>query len=193
MVFDSLRKSLDELLARHTGPEERNVLVARMKETLVRARMGLDDLRSGIVASRKRLDAEQRELETVERRRRLAEQIGDAETMKLADQYRALHAEKVAVLTRKLEAQESELAIAEREVADMTRELKESAKGIPGAAEREAGEVAAASEELDQELARDSGAPLRDEIDSMARDRHRAAREEDAARKLDELKRRMGR
>lgn len=36
------------------------------------------------------------------------------------------------------------------------------------------------------------GSPLRDEIDSLGRARARAEREADAARRLDELKRRMG-
>lgn len=192
MVFDSIRKSLNDLLARNTRPEERGEIVARMRDTLVRAKMGLDDLRAGISASRQRLDAEQRELATVQRRKRLAEQINDAETVRLADQYEVLHAEKVAVLTRKLEAQEGELAIAEREVAEMMVELKQSAKGIPGAAESSARAARDAEADLEAELGETSGAPLRDEIDSLARSRVREQRDADAARKLDELKRRMG-
>jgi hypothetical protein len=46
--------------------------------------MGLDDLRGSIVITRKRLDAEQRELETVRRRKGQAEKINDVETVALA-------------------------------------------------------------------------------------------------------------
>ena len=47
MVFDGFRRSFEELLNRATRPEERRVVASRMKETLVQARMGLDDLRDG--------------------------------------------------------------------------------------------------------------------------------------------------
>ena len=49
MVFDGFRRSFEDLLSRATRPEERRVVAARMKETLVQARMGLDDLRTGLV------------------------------------------------------------------------------------------------------------------------------------------------
>lgn len=173
-----------------------------MRDTLVHAKMGLEDLRTGLTKSRQRLELEQRELETVQRRRKLAEGISDAETVRLAVQYETLHAEKVAVLKRKLEAQENELAIAEREVAEMMKELKNAsiAPGLAGAAQRSA--VDQAAEELEAELSGGrgegreggdaEGGGLRDEIDSLSRTRARADREADAARKLEELKRRMG-
>jgi hypothetical protein len=198
---------LDELLSRHTPPEERREVLARMRDTLVHAKMGLDDLRTGLAKSRQRLDHEQRELETVQRRKRLAEGISDVETVRLAVQYETLHAEKVAVLKHKMEAQENELAIAEREVADMMKELRNAsiAPGLAGAAHRSA--VDQAAEELEAELSGGrgqegggvrggrgdaEGGGLRDEIDSLSRTRARAEREADAARKLEELKRRMG-
>ena len=129
-MFESLRKSINDLLSRSTPPEDRREVVSRMRDTLVQAKMGLQDLRDGLVKSRQRLEQEQREVETVQRRKRLAEQIGDTETVQLAEQYEQLHAEKVRVLTRKLEAQESELTLAEREVAQMMTELRAAASGI---------------------------------------------------------------
>ena len=86
--------------------------------------MGLDDLRGGIEQTRQRLAAEQRELETVRRRKGLAAGINDQETVQLAEKYEVLHAERTDVLTRKLAVQESELAMVEREVAEMTTALK---------------------------------------------------------------------
>jgi len=115
IVFESLRKSLNDLLARATPPEERREVVSRMRDTLVQAKMGLQDLRDGLAKSRKRLEAEKQEAETVQRRKRLAEQIGDAETVRIATEYEALHTQKIDVLSRKLEAQESELALPEQE------------------------------------------------------------------------------
>lgn len=192
-MFENLRKSLDDLLSRATPPEERRQIVSRMRDTLVQAKVGLQDLRDGLEKSRQRLRAEQRELETVLRRKRLAEQINDTETVKLATQYEQLHAEKVAVLTRKLEAQESELALAERDVAQMMTELRNAASGIGPATDRTAAAMNAAMDEVESELGgetKDGG--LRDEIDGLSRARGRADREADAARRLEELKRRMG-
>jgi hypothetical protein len=59
MVFDSFRSSFDELLARATRPEERRTIAARMKETLVQARKGLEDLRDGLKMARQRMALEE--------------------------------------------------------------------------------------------------------------------------------------
>ena len=191
-MFESLRKSLDDLLSRSTPPEERRQIVSRMRDTLVQAKVGLQDLRDGLAQSRRRLDLERRELDTVLRRKRLAEQINDAETVRLASQYEQMHAERVAVLERKLEAQESELALAERDVAQMMTELRQAASGIPSAGERSNAAVSAAMDEIESEMGSGKSESLRDEIDRLSRSRTRADHEADAARKLEELKRRMG-
>src|SRR5206468_7537611 len=87
IVFESLRKSLDDLLSRATPPEERRQIVSRMRDTLVQAKVGLQDLRDALEKSKRRLETERRELDTVQRRKRLADQIGDAETVRVAGQY----------------------------------------------------------------------------------------------------------
>ena len=122
---------------------------------------------------------------------------GDAETVRLAVQYEQMHAERVEVLARKLAAQESELALAERDVTQMMAELRAAASGIPLGNERgNAAAVNAAMEEIESDLAGGAAAgkseSLRDEIDGLSRARTRADHEADAARKLEELKRRMG-
>ena len=191
-MFESLRKSLDDLLSRSTPPEERRQIVSRMRDTLVQAKVGLQDLRDGLAQSKRRLEQERRELDTVQRRKRLAEQINDAETVRLANQYEQMHVERVAVLERKVEAQESELALAERDVAQMMIELRQAASGIPSAGERSNAAVSAAMDEIESEMGSAKGESLRSEIDGLSRARTRADHEADAARKLEELKRRMG-
>ncbi|HKN68152.1 MAG TPA: hypothetical protein VJW73_17830 [Gemmatimonadaceae bacterium] len=191
-MFESLRKSLDDLLSRSTPPEERRQIVSRMRDTLVQAKVGLQDLRDGVAQSKRRLEQERRELDTVQRRKGLAEQIKDEETVRLATQYEQLHAERFAVLQRKVEAQESELALAEREVAQMMSELRQAASGIPSAGERSNAAVSAAMDEIESEMGAGKNESLRDEIDGLSRARTRADHEADAARKLEELKRRMG-
>jgi hypothetical protein len=124
------------------------------------------------------------------RRKGLAAGIRDTETVALAEKYEAHHAERVAVLVRKLEAQEAELAIAERDVAEMAAELKGAMLGMPahGAASAGADEAAAAAESAAGDSSR-----VAEEIDAMGRARARSERDAEAERKLAELKRRMGR
>ena len=183
MVFDSLRRSFDELISRATKPEERRAIAARMKDTLIQARLGLDDMRSGLDKARHQLAAEERELETVRRRKQLAEKISDKETVDLATKYEQMHVERVEVMRRKVEAQEAELALAEREVGSMSAELRQVLAGAPMP------NVAPATD-ADLGLANDP--TLRDEIDSLGRARARQDREAEADRRLEELKRRMG-
>ncbi len=172
---------------RAAPPEERRALAADMRDTLVRARAGLHDLRDGLEVARRRLAHEQQELDTVRRRKALAEGIGDAETVAVADRFEKHHAERVAVLVRKIDAQETELALNEREVAEMTSALKAAMAGA-GPAPASVSAESAAQREVDDALRPDPSP----EIDAMRRQRERAARDEDAARRLEELKRRMG-
>jgi hypothetical protein len=185
-VFESLRKSLNDLIDRATPPEERRTVSARMRETLVQAKMGLEDLRVALEQSRRRLAAEEAELATVRRRKALAESISDQETVTVASRFEASHLERLAVLRRKLEAQEAELSMAEREVGEMSTELRAALSGV----EPSPGIAAEAAREADAAAGDD--APMRAELDALDRARRRAAREADAERQLDELKRRMG-
>ena len=170
-MFDSFRQSLNDLMDRATPPEERRAVLARMKATLVQARMGLDDLRGGP-------------------RKAAAAVINDAETLALAEKYEAHHSQRADVLTRKLDAQEAELAMAEAEVAEMTAELKKavSTGGMPGAPSL--AEEARVRDEVNSVL--DGGAAVADEIDALGRANARSARDAEAERQLAELKRRMG-
>lgn len=184
MVFEGFRRSFDDLLTRATRPEERRVVASRMRETLVQAKAGLNDLRDGLAKARQRLEAEVRELETVRRRKSLAEGIGDRQTVDIAAKYEQMHVERVEILRQKVTAQEAELALAERDVGEMSAELKAVLAGI----DPRAADAAIASPDVTEP----DGANLRDEIDSLGRAHERAEREADAARRLDELKRRMG-
>ena len=185
-MFENLRQSLNDLMARATKPEERRDVLARMKDSLIHAKLGVEDLRVGLARTRDRVAQERRELETVRRRKALAEGIQDQQTVELAAKYEGHHAERVDVLERKLAAQESELALAERELEEMTAEFKRHAIGaVPPAS-------TAGVEAARDPLAADTGEEAREELDALARERQRAMRDDDAARRLEELKRRMG-
>lgn len=185
-MFESFRQTLRDLMDRATPPEERRAGLARMKQTLVSARMGVEDLRGGVALTRQRLTTERRELETMRRRKGYAQGINDAQTVSLAEKWEAHHGERVSVLERKLEAQEAELAIAERDVAEMTAELKKAMLGVPGAPSVDD----AAAAEVDAAL--NESPNIASELDAMGRARARSEREADAEQRLAELKRRMG-
>ena len=194
MVFDGFRRSFDDLLSRATRPEERRIVASRMKDTLVQARLGLDDMRAGLETTRQRLAVETRELETVRRRKQLAEGINDQETVKIAATYEQMHTERLGVLERKLAAQEEELTLAEREVGQMSAELKAVLAGADPrvATGSGAGESPLGTSDEPAVAGGSGDTSLGDEIDSLGRARDRANREADAERRLDELKRRMG-
>jgi hypothetical protein len=169
---------------RATPPDDRRDIARRMRETLVTAKMGLAEMRESLERDRKRLVVEERELETVRRRRQLAQDINDTETVTLANKYEATHAERVEVLRKKVLVQEDEVRLAETDVEMMSSELKAAASGTGAYAPHVPTSV--------DPNADDDGAPLASEIDALGRARARAQRQADAELKLEELKRRMG-
>ena len=198
-MFDDVRQAFRDLLQR-TPPsgDARRSIVAQMRETLVQARMGLDDLKRGVAETKARLHRERAELETVRRRKQLAEGIKDAETVALAEKYEKQHSERIALLERKLETQEAEFAMVEREVGEMNAEFKlAAAGGTPGVsagspATGASGAYPDAAAQAEAEEAMGDKAGLRDELDGLARARRRAEAESSADEKLAALKRRMG-
>lgn len=180
-MFEEIRQALRDLIAGNVPPNERRAVFAEMRETLVRARLGLDDLRRGCDATRLRLAQEVKEQQTAERRRGMAEEIGDAETAAIAQRFASHHAERVAVYQRKLESQEAELALVEGEVAEMTAQLKAAMAGV-GSGLRDV--------PTQESLGDDES--LRADLDRLRREESRAARDAAADERLAELKRRMG-
>jgi hypothetical protein len=185
-VFESLRATLADLLSGRVAPADRRSVISEMKRALVQAKLGVEDLHEGLEVTRRRLAAERESLATATRRRTLAEGINDADTVTVAAKYEAQHAERVAVLERKLEAQEAECGLAERDYDEMVRQLKQAAVGDGS------GLSAGARGPTDAELGLPDDAPLRSELDGLARTRDRAAREAGADAALEALKRRMG-
>jgi hypothetical protein len=192
-VFENLRRTLDELLERAVKPEDRRLVVMRMKGALVQARLGLDDLRDALDASRRKLETEERELATVRRRKELALGINDVETVAIAERFEKQHEERARLLAEKVAVQTREVELAEREMETMKAEIRAAMSGgPPGAAGVGGAPDAAIDEELDDALGDQSASRTRSEIDALARERARAERDADADRMLEELKRKMG-
>ena len=98
------------------------------------------------------------------------------------------------MLEQKIAAMTQELAIAEREVEEMKAEIRAAMIGGPPPAAGSAAGAAGLEDPLEGVLDEDQAAAskLRDDIDSLARQRARADRDADADRRLEELKKKMG-
>ena len=184
-VFESVKATIQDLLHGRVAPGDRRAAVAEMKRALASATLGVEDIQQGVELTRHRLAAEREQLVVMQRRKALAEGINDAETVALAVKYEAQHGERVAVLTRKLDAQEAEASLAERELQEMMTQLKAASAGAGG------GLPPSGPDDEELGLRDDSG--LHSELDGLARQRARSEADADAEAKLAALKRRMGR
>lgn len=186
-MFDSLKATLHDLLHGQVPPGDRRAVIADMKRALVAARMGVADLREGVEATRKRLTAEREQLAVVQRRKALAAGVPDADTVAIAEKYETQHAERIAVLERKLAAQEDEAALAERDYDEMLKQLKAANAGVGS------GATPASRGPTDAELGLPDDKDLRAELDALARTRARSDAEAVADARLEELKKKLGR
>lgn len=199
-MFDQLRDSMRSLSGR-LAPEERRRVASTMREAMVLAKVALNDMRDGVRATERRLTEERASLETVRRRQGLAADIGDTETVQVAERFAAQHAERVAMLETKLMSQQQELTVHERELDDMSAQLKMAIAGVdPGAhgadqaARREVDAVLddTGSEAFDPDLMDGDVAGMGGPEGSRPTRRTRAEKEADAEDRLAALKRRMG-
>jgi hypothetical protein len=185
-MFESLKAAVQDLMNGRVAPGDRRAAIADMKRALVLAKMGIADLGDGVAVTRQRLETERAQLATVQRRKVLAEGISDAETVALAEKFIVQHSERIAVLARKLEAQEAEAALAERDYDDMVTQLKSADRGVGS------GISAESRGPTDSELGLRDDAPLRSELDALARKRTRSDADAAADAQLAELKKKMG-
>ncbi len=187
--LDSLRDALRGLSAR-LDPDERRRVSQTMREALVHAKLGIQELRDGVVTTEKRLSSEQSELDTVRRRQALAAQIHDEETVAIAARFAAQHADRVQMLESKLMVQQQELLLAERDYEAMSAELRRAMSGL--APDARSPDLAAAREVDDLLSDVPRSGPSDDAIEPPAVRRTRAEKEAEAEERLAALKRRMG-
>lgn len=128
-MFEQLRDALRGFSG--ASPDERRQSVYAMKDALVHAKLGVRDMKESVAVTERRIAGEREELATVERRLGLAAQINDQETMDIAERFRAQHAERLAVLETKLMSQQQELSLMERELEDMTVQMRRAMSGLP--------------------------------------------------------------
>lgn len=186
-MFESLKQTIGDLLGGRVAPADRRAVINEMKRALALAKLGVEDLAQSAEITRQRLAAERESLATATRRRTLAEAIPDVETAALAAKYEAQHSERIGVLERKLDVQEAEHGLAEREYDEMLKQLKQASLGVGSG-------MSADNRPLsDADLGLPDDAPLRSELDGLARSQRRVERDAQADAALDALKKKMGR
>lgn len=157
---------------------------------MVHAKLAISDMRAALTVTDQRLRAEQAELDTVRRRQGYAADIGDNETVAIAERFASQHAERVAVLESKRMVQQQELALAEREYESMSAELRQVLSGV---ATDSHGYEAAAAREVNDAIGDVPGTDgIGIDTPPQAARRSRAEREADADARLADLKRKLG-
>ena len=182
-MFDGLKARLDRLL-RERGPLEPRAIAAGFREALIEARLGVTEMRRALAAAEAELESERKQLSDAERRGRLAAGVSDAETVAVAERFAARHRERVTLLERKIVVQRDELALAEREMAEISAQLRSAARSGPRSESIEAAW---------RDLEAAGGSREAEESDRLAADHERRKRDEAVEAQLAYLKKKMGR
>jgi hypothetical protein len=128
-VFEGLKARLEKLLADHTLQGDPRQRAALLHAAIVEAKVALATMRDALTATERTLAAERSQLADTERRGRLAAQVPDPETVQIAEQFSVRHRERILMLEKKLGAQREELVLTERDVVQMTAELRVARQG----------------------------------------------------------------
>lgn len=99
-------------------------LLSAMRRELVEARASLAELTRVREETAGELARERTQLEQCERRGQMAEQIGDRDTVRVAEEFAVRHRERIGVLEQKTAAVEAELALRSREADEMKRRFQ---------------------------------------------------------------------
>ena len=113
-------------LSRREPEDQVAELLSAMRREWASARAEIPVLEEGRERARKELARERELLEQTERRGRLADGIGDGETVRVAAEFAEKHRERIAVLEQKVAAAEAEKELRGREVEEMKRRYTEA-------------------------------------------------------------------
>ena len=185
-MFEGLRARIEQFLASHTAPGDSRATAQQLHQAVIEAKMAVSQMRDSLVATERELALEQKQLEDAERRGKLAAGIQDQETVALAERFATRHRERVEVLVRKLAVQKDELMIAEREVSEMTAELRSAKQGLGNAG----ASSSAAWRDIEGAGGNRPGTDVNDEL--LRSNLDRAAHEAAAEAQLAHLKKKLG-
>ncbi|MBI4502116.1 MAG: hypothetical protein HY700_13265 [Gemmatimonadetes bacterium] len=187
-MFERLRAAIDAALAAATPAQDLRDLAGQMRKAVIELKAAVGKMRDDLAATERQLEPERRSLSDAQRRGRLAEGISDHETVEVARRFAVKHAERISVLEQKLSAQRAELALAERELSEMTDRLRSVER------ERPPGSPGSPTEQAWRDIQAAGGArPETDLADELLKGSiDRQAREAAAEAQLRELKKKMG-
>lgn len=175
-MFERLRAAVNAALDAATPPPDWRDLRGQLHRAAIEGRAALLQLRDALAKTERELASERQQRDDAERRGGLAAGVGDRETAEIAERFAARHRERAEMLEQKLGAQQTELALLERDVDEVVERLRdlERRAGIPADGSR----VQPPPEAEDEAL----GSTI-----------DRVGREAEAEARLRELKNRMGR
>lgn len=128
-MFKKLKDAIDAALSSlesRSGDDGEDIdrLLSGMREELIEAKASTPKLEEGLAKLRRREADEQRRAEDCVRRAGQAEEIGDAETLRVAVEYAERHQERARVYGEQIKAAESELVLHRQSVKEMSAGLK---------------------------------------------------------------------
>lgn len=164
-MFENLRNAFREAienfnkeLSRDQVPETMDHLLVGMRTELVDTRARITGLEQELARTEADVERQKAEAATARRREKMASDIGDEETTKVAAQFAQRHEERHGVLGQKAAALTQELALLRREYDEMMAKFKEaeaSRAGLSASADRTgARESLGATDDLFRELDR---------------------------------------
>ncbi len=130
MDFDDIKLHLDRLFAPRPGASARDQ-AAGLREALIEFKIGIGQLGEALARGKTELAQARREAEDYARRGRLAAEIGDAETVALAEEFSVKAAARVELLERKVLVQRDELRLAEQDYEETKQRFSAASRGIP--------------------------------------------------------------
>lgn len=129
-MFERLKRMVDEVLDRLEGDEvsddDVDKLIRAMRNELVETKARIPELESLLESQIRKADREKSEAEACQRRAAKASEIGDAETVEVAERFAAQHRQRLEVLVIKAEATRAEILQHKDEVVQMTEQLKDA-------------------------------------------------------------------
>lgn len=184
-MFEGLKARLERLLADATPRGDGRGIAAGLHEAAVEAKVAVRTMQEALVVTERELAMERDQHAAAVRRGQLAAAIPDAETVAVAERFALRHAGRITLLEKKLQVQQEELVLAERELAEMTAELR----GGGGAAA-----AASSVEQAWRELASAGGVRPETDLEGELLDAqaNRKLHEQAVEAQLAHLKKKMG-
>lgn len=115
-----------EEASRREPEDEVAGLLASMRREMVQARADVPLYEKNVEAAAAEVERERRSLDDAVRRGGMAARIGDAETVRVAEEFANRHRMRVAVLEEKLRAARAELELRRSESTEMMKRYKEA-------------------------------------------------------------------